>query len=513
MNKLIFLAALLANCVQAAWEPVFVDNFDTKKLSRAHWVTGQENLPRQLQRYDSKAIKIRDGKLILSNGHASNSTRPFFSGALTSQGLFAQRYGYFEVRAKLPAGNGYWPAFWLMPVSGQWTSEIDIFEYIGNNNSLHHAMHYDWRAQNSNGKTIKPKQHLGQGFNTFALHWSPQHIRYLLNGKVTHEITRADVIAKAKDPMYLMLNTAIASQHTGWIKGADASTLLGQLFEIDYVRVYRQSDSGRFANIPPATAKLADVAPSPYDNVAVSIDLIDDAQSTPAIIRAPTPIKATLALTAHKAMKTALWVSLHKVKKFEKDGRMLSDKIKVLSPKLHFKAAGERQTLDIDFSEIGPLSPGYYFVDVVVRDNPKRHSNRSAARILAYQYPDRDEAIYWDAFIRSALAHRNGNTLQIKADIQLQEAMLTKHLVLHYRLTDPGTGRTVLLHRANYRHNSIGRQLVIQQIPLPPGSAQDLNIEIFVSDAANKNRSEPFTIKLSQQSPPQTVELTFDESR
>src|SRR5581483_11889841 len=56
---------------------------------------------------------------------------PYVSGILTSQGSFAQKHGYFEIRAKIPYGTGVWPAFWLLADDGGWPPEIDVMEGRG----------------------------------------------------------------------------------------------------------------------------------------------------------------------------------------------------------------------------------------------------------------------------------------------------------------------------------------------------------------------------------------------
>ncbi|MEO1576973.1 MAG: glycoside hydrolase family 16 protein, partial [Pseudomonadota bacterium] len=196
----------------ADWVPTFVDNFEGTSLDRTAWVSGREILPRRIQFYDPDAVAVSDGKLKLSVLHRSESDRPYTAGTVTTQGLFKQQYGYFEIRARAPRGNGYWPAFWLMPETGRWTSEIDIAEFRGHlTDTVHYGFHYDFSLQNQNGFTAAIPVDAADTFNNYAVHWTPERIDFLFNGDLMHSIVGTETVAQADEEMFMLLNVAIAS--------------------------------------------------------------------------------------------------------------------------------------------------------------------------------------------------------------------------------------------------------------------------------------------------------------
>jgi len=70
--------------------------------------------------------------------------QPFLSGAISTHEKFAQKYGYFEARIKIPSHVGTFPAFWLFHARRAWEgtqrTEIDIMENLG------HAPHYIYNS-------------------------------------------------------------------------------------------------------------------------------------------------------------------------------------------------------------------------------------------------------------------------------------------------------------------------------------------------------------------------------
>jgi beta-glucanase (GH16 family) len=126
------------------------------------------------------------------------------SGLLTTQQRFSQTYGYFAICAQLPAGRGFWPAFWLLPSDGSWPPEIDVMEMLGGDAhdyfaSIHGGPRFDT-------VTEIPAPDLTAGFHVFAMSWRPDNIRYYLDGVLVNEVPTPPDMHK---PMYLVLNLAV----------------------------------------------------------------------------------------------------------------------------------------------------------------------------------------------------------------------------------------------------------------------------------------------------------------
>lgn len=205
----------------------------------------------ELQNYtDSRDNSwIKDGRLFIA---ARKNDGKWTSARLKTQFLGDWKYGYFEIRAKLPAGRGTWPAIWMMPMLdtyGGWprSGEIDIMEHVGfDENVIHHSLHSrDLNHRNGNQITASVRiDRAVNAFHTYALEWDPQFIRWLVDGRETFRAENPGTGNGAWPfdiPFYLILNVAIGGEWGGQ-QGID-SGLKRAVMEVDYVRVYQRPEA------------------------------------------------------------------------------------------------------------------------------------------------------------------------------------------------------------------------------------------------------------------------------
>ena len=166
-------------------------------------------------------------------GKANN--KEYLSGALTTYGKFKMRYGYVEMRARLPKGKGLWPAFWLLHnQEGGKRPEIDVVEMLGDtSNKVYQTYHY---YDNWSLRSTPSYQHWGsdfsQNFHTFGMKWEPGRITWYVDGKATNSFSDGNVAA---EDMYLLVNLAVGGS---WPGSPNGNTSFPARLSIDYIRAY-----------------------------------------------------------------------------------------------------------------------------------------------------------------------------------------------------------------------------------------------------------------------------------
>ena len=278
----------------SAWSLVWSDEFDGRKIDRAKWgydvdCWGGGNEEHQCYTKSARNAAIEDGKLVITaryervTGPAlpehlrrtsatpeAEATRDISSARLSTRGKAAWRYGKVEVRAKLPQGQGTWPAIWMLPEKdryGSWAAsgEIDILEAVnlgvpcakcpgGRENTILGTLHFGgkWPNNQHKGEEVPVPEVLDDGFHTYAIEWQPERITWLFDGRI-YAVRTADEWtttgspkrgAPFDQPFHLILNLAIGGK-LAETRGLGGVRLDGypKRMEIDWVRVWQQPDA------------------------------------------------------------------------------------------------------------------------------------------------------------------------------------------------------------------------------------------------------------------------------
>ncbi|MFN7026858.1 MAG: family 16 glycosylhydrolase, partial [Pseudorhizobium sp.] len=193
-------------------------------------------------------FSVSNGILTISAEPASQALQSqingydYTSGLLNTYSSFAQTYGYFEIRADMPADQGVWPAFWLLPTDGSWPPELDVVEMRGQDpNTVHVTVHSN--ASGDHIMTSVPvKVPSTEGYHTYGVLWEEDHITWYFDDVA---VAQADTPADMHDPMYMLVNLAV-----GGIAGTPSNGLAGGSdMHIDYIRAYELSSVAEASSV------------------------------------------------------------------------------------------------------------------------------------------------------------------------------------------------------------------------------------------------------------------------
>lgn len=215
------------------WSLVWSDEFDGDALNLNNWTfevdcRGGGNQERQCYTDSPENLSVSDGILTITALPApEGAQQPYTSARINTKGKADFRYGRIEISAKMPEGQGTWPAFWMLPtdeVHGGWpkSGEIDILETVNLKtvnaegvveNNVYGTLHYgdDWPRNQSSGKAYSPPNGLNPAddFNTYAIEWQEGEIRWYFNGHL-YAMQRASEVRFNRD------GTPIGLVHRGW---------------------------------------------------------------------------------------------------------------------------------------------------------------------------------------------------------------------------------------------------------------------------------------------------------
>jgi beta-glucanase (GH16 family) len=230
--------------VPSGYKLTFSDEFDGASLDTGKWNTlapwGVQfySDSHQQQAFIPQGVSLKNGLATFTAQRSQGNTggQPYSSGSLTTNGTFT--HGYFEARVRVPAGKGFWPAYWLTS-STRWPPEWDIFEIID-------GVIYGYTHPVSGGKCTFVEgaaggdstytiQKVYDTFHVYGFEWTSSDVYWYVDGVLTEHYA-VDAAAGSNDPFWLNVSLQVGGD---WPGNPDGSTPLPSHMDVDYVRVYQ----------------------------------------------------------------------------------------------------------------------------------------------------------------------------------------------------------------------------------------------------------------------------------
>jgi beta-glucanase (GH16 family) len=250
------------------WKLVWSDEFNKKgRPDPANWQfeTGfQRN--HELQWYQPENARCKKGLLVIeakkenrpnptyqpgsTDWKTSRPTIAYTAASLNTSGRHQWQYGRFEMRGRIDARLGLWPAFWTLGVAKPWPSngEIDIMEYYQGKILANVASGTDkpytakWHSETKPVASFADPAWASK-FHVWRMDWDATAIRLYVDDLLLNETLLTQTVNQdgtgfnpMQQPRYVLLNLALGGDNGGEL----ANTTLPSRYEIDYVRVYQQ---------------------------------------------------------------------------------------------------------------------------------------------------------------------------------------------------------------------------------------------------------------------------------
>lgn len=239
---------------EGRWSRTFHDTFDGTALDESKWGTcfwwdegdGCTILSNdEDQWYVPGQVQVRDGhlSLIVEPAPSTHLGRTFdFASGMISAGRLgddeddvarhAFTFGSVEVRFRAPAGDGLWPAIWMLPVTNESLPEIDLLEQYGSDTTrASMTLHAEEGGEQVKNRSYVDTADLSEGWHTVGLDWAAGRLIWFLDGE---EVYRVEGDRVPAEPMYLVVNLAV-----GGSAGEPAGTAFPSSILVDEITVWQ----------------------------------------------------------------------------------------------------------------------------------------------------------------------------------------------------------------------------------------------------------------------------------
>lgn len=252
-RRILLSLALLAVLPVLAGSPkyklVWKDNFRGKSFNEKFW----SKIPRGTSDWDRRMsdhpslYKVEKGRLVLrgvvNDGLVPDDPVPYLTGGVYTKDKKTITYGKVEVRAKLHAAKGAWPAIWMLPNDKGWPDggEIDIMERLNGDSIAYQTVHSHYTFVLKEGKN-PPQGSTGpidpDDYNVYAVEILPDSLVFSINNRRTFSYPRIQTDKPGQypfgTPFYLLVDMQIEGQ---WVGKADPKDYPVEMW-IDWVKMY-----------------------------------------------------------------------------------------------------------------------------------------------------------------------------------------------------------------------------------------------------------------------------------
>ena len=263
-------------CLEEEWKMIFNDEFNNDQLDTSKWYTyypydgNRGDQCEYCRTHGDEGQIMKDENVFAKDGilHLEikdeksmwfNAERDYSSGMIHSKETF-NRYHKFEMRAKIPKGHGFWPAFWLFG----WTTEIDIFEF-GSQRPRKQNIHIIKWGKDSYIAHAKKKYrgtNHSKDFRTYVFEYDKYFIHVYVDDKLVWKFSRLlndrnkpikkciiepgvynqhPAYPRDREPLHVIAGVAVGVDGGPFTNAPKKRTILPNKMEIDYIRVYERS--------------------------------------------------------------------------------------------------------------------------------------------------------------------------------------------------------------------------------------------------------------------------------
>lgn len=215
------------------WTLVWADDFDGPSLNMEHWseVDRKNSYNNELQYYSPLNSYVRKGRLYLTAKKEKKEGKRYTSAMVETKDKLSINAGKIEIRAKMPSGQGLFPAIWLLSHNGDF--EIDIMEMIGSEpDAIYGVNHYYLDGVLAKSYEMIRKDGT-DGFHVYTLEWEKDELRWYMDGELYHQTKRG----VPDEEMYLIFTLAVGGD---WPGSPTDDKIFPCSMVVDYVKLYQR---------------------------------------------------------------------------------------------------------------------------------------------------------------------------------------------------------------------------------------------------------------------------------